>query len=279
MSPSRHRHLTSSRMATQSLRSICSIFYRQSPKKKEAHSFRTDNRVFGDWATSAVEDVPPPYTDSPESNNHLHDEKHSSPPPFPSPRLQICPHESLSFENLQKATNFRAATNRCDPIDALTLSCHDHRSHFEPASKNARNVCTSSPGLLVGSGTYASEDAKDDSHTPGVVLCFHWDLGFLDGIRGQVETALEFQHFLGADGIWLCPHKQISDSDVINAIFSFVKRPSGRNVITSCGCCDSVITILTRTEGGDETCRVTTKRYLGALEKPDDPTWLAQCGV
>ncbi|CAD6593143.1 MAG: hypothetical protein ASARMPREDX12_006864 [Alectoria sarmentosa] len=262
-------------MPSRFLRNIRSVFHRQPTKKEEAPSFRSTNCVFDDWATSAVEDLPPPYTDSPESETHFQDKKHFTLPPFASPCLQICPHETLSFEALQKTATSLGIGNTSETIDALTLSCHEHRSQ----SDGAKNVCTSSPGLLRGFGTYSSQGNNDPVHSRSVLLSFHWDLEFLDGVRGQVDTAAELQHFLGADGIWLCPHKRISDSDVINAIYGFVKWPSGSEVRTSCDCCDTDIKILARKEGDDEMCRVTTKRYLGAVEKPDDPQWLAQCGV
>lgn len=268
----------SSTMASRFLNRICSIFYRQPTKNEEAHSFHTINSVFGDWTTSAIEDLPP-YTDSLESKTHFQIENNDPPPPFSDPRLQICPHETLSFEALQTTANSLATRSTGKTIDALTLGCHEHRSQVDPIAKSAKHVCTSSPGLLRGSGTYTLEDSKDPAHTPDVVLSFHWDLGFLSGVRGQVETAAELQEFLGADGIWLCPHKRISDSDVVNAIYGFVKRSSRREVITECDRCDTEIQISARMDGDDETCRVTTKRYLGTVEKADDPLWLAQCGV
>ena len=279
MAPKCRPFQVSSNMATKVFQKILSIFYPLPTKKEKPHSSRTINRVFGDWATSAVEDLPPPYTDSPESKSHSQNEKLPSPPPFVCPRLQICPHEILSFEDVQRVAHSLTTRNADETIDALTQSCHEHRSQFDPAVKEPKSVCVSSPGLLRGFGTYASEDSKDPAHAPGVALHFHWDLGFLDSIRGQVESAAELRHFLAADGIRLCPHKNISDPDVANAIFAFAKGQSEQEVITGCECCDTEIKVYERMEGDAQTCRVTTKRYLGRVEKPDDPVWLAQCGV
>ena len=159
------------------------------------------------------------------------------------------------------------------------MSCHEHRSHLDPATGGTKTVCVSSPGLLKGSGMYVPEDVKVPSHSPSVVLCFDWDLGLLDGIISQIENPAELQHFLGAEGIPLCSHKTLSDSDVINAIFGSVKRPSSQDVITSCDRCETEIKISAKNEGDDQTCHVTTRRYLGTVEKPDDPVWLAQCSV
>ena len=266
-------------MASHLFRKMFSLFYKQPTTKGEPYSVSTINGVFGDWATSTVDDLPPPYADSPENKTYFQDEKCSPPPPFASPRLQCCPHETLSFEGLQEIASSLAIKNTGETIDALTPSYHEHRSRFDPTAKDAKHICESSPSLLKCSGTYALEGSKGPSHTPSVVLCFHWDLAFIHGIRGQVESAAELQYFLGADGISLCPHKQISDSDVINAVYGFVKRPSGREIFTSCDCCDTEINICTRMEGDDETCRVTTTRYLGRAERANDPRWLAQCGV
>ena len=262
------------------IRHLCSIFYRHSAKKKKSHSSRTVNRVFGHWATSTADDVPPPYTDSPETKTYSQDEKHSPPPQFTSPRLQLCSHESLSFEELQKIATSLAINSTDQPVNALTPNCHAHRSQSTPATVNSNSVCcVSSPGLLRGSGTYALEDRKDPSHDPSVILGFHWDLGYLDGIRSQVQTAAELQLFMAADAIRLCPHKWICDSDVVNAIYAFVQKPSRCEVTTGCDHCNTKIKVSVKMEGSDETCRVTTQRYLGTAEKPNDPMWLAQCGV
>ena len=279
MTPTQNPSLTSSKMLSQILRNICSIFRSQPTKKKQAHSFRTVNRVFGKWATSAVEDLPPPYSDLPESKTHFEDESCSPPPPFVEPRFQICPHETLSFEDLQKATSPLTIPKGGGTTDALNTNCREHRSQFDLVAQETRLLCISSPGLLRGSGAFSYESGKDPSHTPYAVLHFHWDLGALDGIRAQVETAAELRQYLGADAIRLCPHKLISDSDVINAIFGFVKSSSEMEVSTSCDYCDTRIDILRRVEGCDETCRVTTRRCLGTMKKSDDPTWLTQCGV
>ena len=162
--------------------------------------------------------------------------------------------------------------NRTDKIDALTTNCHEHRSHMDPVTRQIKTVCVSSPGLLRGFGTYALEDGR-------IVLCFNWDLGSLDGIRGQIKTATELQHFLRVERIQLCAHKHISDSDVINAIFGFVKTPVIQNVITCCDGCGTLIKVFASMEGDDQMCRVMTKRDLGTMEKPDDLAWLVQCNV
>ncbi|KAF6229474.1 hypothetical protein HO173_011514 [Letharia columbiana] len=266
-------------MASQFFKMMRSLFYQQSTKQEKANSFHTINGVFGDWATSAVEDVPPPYTESPEGKTHFQDEKDILPPPFAGPCLQICPHEALSFEDLKNTISSTAMKNHGEIVDALTLGCHEPRSQFDLAAVDPKHVCVSSPSSLRGFGTYASHVGKEPARAPGIMLSFQWDLGWLDGVRAQVETAAELQQFLNADGIWLCPHKRINDSDIVNAIYGFVKRPLGREVLTGCDSCDTEITILARREGNDETCRVTTRRYLGAVETPDDPIWLAQCGV
>ncbi len=269
---------TRNSMASQLFRKICSLFYQKSSRVEESKSFRTIDHVFGDWAT-ATEDLPPPYTDSPKSKTRFHDEKYSPPPTFTVPQIQICPHETSSYEGLQKKASAFASMSTGDTIDALTLGYHEHNGQPDSTSQNARHICVSSPSSLRGCGTYTSASGKDPSHTPGVMLCFRWELGLLDGVRAQIETAAELQRSLHANGIWLCPHKQISDSDVVNAIYGFLKKPSGRKVTTGCDRCDTDIKIYTRMEGGDQTCRVMTKRYLGLLEKADDPIWLAQCSV
>ena len=266
-------------MLSQLLKRIRFLFYQQPKEKREAHTFHTINGVFRDWATSTVEDIPPPYTDALESKTVFVDTKRYLPPPVADPCLRICPHETVSFEGLQKIANALAISNTGATIDALTPACHKHCGQSGPDAKNAKSVCASSPGLLRGFGTYTSEGSKDPSQTPVVILCFNWDLGILDGIRAQVETAAELQYFLSAQGVWLCPHKRISDSDIVNAIYGFVKRQRRRKVVTGCDRCNTEIKILTKMEGDDETIRVTTKRYLGTAAKANDSLWLSQCSV
>lgn len=263
-------------MATRYFHKILSLFHRQPNKGEDARSFRTVNGVFGDWTKTAMEDVPPPYTDSPESQAYSSDKQYLPPPPFEAPCLQICPHETTSFEDLQQVVSSLAIKYTDETIDALTTNCHEHCSQLDPATGKTKTVCISSPGLLRASGTYALEDGKDSSNNPSVVLCFDWNLGLLDSIRCQVETATELQQFLGAKGNPLCPHKQMCDPDVITAIFGFVKRPSSQNVSIGCDQCETEINVLAKMEGDDQVCYVTTKRYLGPVGKPDDPFWLAQ---
>ena len=266
-------------MASLLFKKMCSLFHQQPTKKKEALSFRTIDSVFSNWARSIVEDLPPPYTYSPESKTCFQAEKHSPPPPFECSHLPLCPHETLSFEALQRIAKTLAISETGDSINALTPSCNEHRIQVDPTANGAKHVCVSSPSLLQGFGTYGSEGGNGLSPTPSVVLHFHWDLGCLDSLRAQVETAAELQHFLAADGVWLCPHKGISDSDIVNALYGFVKRSSGREVITGCDHCDTEIKVSARLGRDDETCRVTTKRHLGTAEKANDTQWLAQCGV
>ena len=263
-------------MAARYFHKLLSLFYRQPNKLEDAHSFRTVNRVFGDWTTTAVEDVPPPYSDSPESQAYSLDKEHLPPPPFKRPCLPICPHETISFEDLQKVLSSLAIKPSNETIDALTANYQEHCSQQDPATRKTKTVCISSLGLVTGYGTYSLKDDKDSSQNPSVALCFDWNLGLLDSIRCQVETAAELQQFLGAEGIPLCQHKELSDSDVINAIFTFVKRPSSQDVITGCDQCETEIKVMARMERDDQVCCVTTKRYLGLVEKPDDPSWLAQ---
>ena len=255
---------------------ILSFFYRQHDKREDN---RTVNGVFGDWITSYVEDVPPPYTVSEGGKVHYPVIEYLSPPPLEAPCIRICPHETMSFEDLQQVVKALATKHINEPIDALTMSCHEHRNHLDPGTNKNKIVCTSSPGLLTGSGTFALENGKNNSHSPGVLLCFDWDLGLLDALRCQVESAVELKHLLSADAILLCPHKQMSDSEIINAIFGFLKTPSSRDSISRCEGCDTEIKVMIRLDGDDQICHVTTNRYLGTVEEPDDPVWLAQCSI
>ena len=122
MSPNCHPFSKSSNMATQFFHKILSVFHRQPTKRENQHSFRTVNRVFGDWATSTREDLPPPYTDSTKGKTHFQHMRYSPPPPFVCPRLQICPHEMQSLEDLQKIVNPLTIGNTNETIDATIIN-------------------------------------------------------------------------------------------------------------------------------------------------------------
>ena len=271
MSSKGHSLQNPSNMATRYVHKLLSLFHRQPHKKEDVHSFRTVNGVFGDWTASPMEDVPPPYAN---------DEEYLPPPPFETPCLPICPHETISFEDLRQVVNSLAIKPTNGSINALRTSCHGHSKKPDPATGESKPICIS-PGLLTGSGTYALVDGEGSSRTSSVVLCFEWDLGLLEGARSQVETAAELQHYLDAESIPLCAHKQMSDPDVIHAIFGFVKRhwSQDQDVVTGCDRCGTEIKVIVRMEEDYQICCVKTKTYLGTMEEPNDPLWLAHCSV
>ena len=269
-----------SRMASRFLRRLVSLFHQQRTKEKETDSISTNDGVFGDLKTSAVYDLPPPYHDLVEEKAPILEEKHlASAPPAVSPNLRICPHQTVSFDGLRKTCTSAAIKNTSKNIDALELHCPEHRCQCTPGAGDTKGICISSRCLLRGFGSFSHENADLSGRTPELVLSFDWDIGSLKGIRCQVETAAELQQFLGMDAIWLCPHKRISDCDIVNALYGFLNSHSEREISTHCDCCETEITIVAAKEGNDETSRVTTKRVLGTMERPDDPVWLAQCGV
>ena len=265
-----------SRMASRFLRRLVSLFHRQRTKEKETGSVSTNDGVFGDLATPAVYDIPPPYHDLAEEHVPILEKKY----PASAQHLRICPHQAVSFEGLKKKCTSTAIQNTSSKsIDALELRCQEHRCQSSPAAGDTKGICLSSHCFLRGSGTFSFENVGISGRTTDLVLSFEWAIESLDGIRCQVETAAELQQFLSMDGISLCPHKRINDSDIVNALYGFLNRNSGRHISTRCDCCDTKIKIVATQEGNDETCRVTTQRFLGTMEKPDDPVWLAQCGV
>ena len=269
-----------SRMASRFLKKFVSLFHQQRTKEIETDSVSKNEGVFGDLATSAVYDIPPPYHDLAEEKAPILEEKYpASIPPTVSPSFRICPHQAVSFDSLKRKCTSTAITNTSKSVNALELLCQQHRCQFIPGAGDTKSICISSRCSLRGFGTFSHENAGLSGRTPDLVFSFNWDVGSLDGIRCQVETAAELQQFLSMDDIWLCPHKRINDSDIVNALYGFLNKNSGREISTSCDCCETKITIVATKEGNNETCRVTTKRFLGTMEKPDDPVWLAQCGV
>ena len=181
----------------------------------------------------------------------------------------------MSYDGLKQKITSAAIKN----ADTLTLHCQEHHCQSNSAPGDTEITCISSRGFLRGFGAFSHESVGLSGRTPELILSLDWDLGSLDSIRCQVETVAELQQFLSTDDIWLCPHKRINDSDVVNALYGFLNRNSGREISTGCDCCDTRIKVIATKKWNDETCRVTTKRFLGTMEKPEDPVWLAQCGV
>lgn len=238
---------------------------------------------------SVFEDPPPPYTDHIGSFPCRTDEK-------PSwlrrsePRVSLCPHETVSFEQLQQVLASFKRETRGKSLDALACTPNStaHHTHCVNATaKEGRTVCTTSPSSLKGSGSYTYQSSEDPATTSSLKLSFSWDLGSMAGIRFQCGSLSELQHFLSADGIWLCPHRQLSDPSIVRSIWEIIypsEMSAGpidrhRAAEIACGCqsCDTKVRISTTQEGYDEALRVSTERWLGSGESRNDAAWLAQC--
>ena len=239
--------------------------------------------------TSIANDSPPPYMDA-EGGKPFASEKcllpHNS-----ENYVQICPHETLSFDRLQRIANLPNFKSNGKKIDVLTpASDHHHRGH-DKDTKEPQDSCKplgydlkTFIGSLKGFGTYSWKAA---GHNPGLVLSFHWEMRCLDSCKVKSDSSTELMAFLEQTNIQLCPHKKLSDVDIVNGIYGII-NPLGKpidpidryltkEVSNDCEHCGTKITVYRRKGGAGKTCRVDTKRFLGKAKERGDSAWQNQC--
>ncbi len=277
-------------MAFQLFEKLLSFFRKPSKGKKKPALSSKKQKFWSNSTDTTVNDLPPPYTDAP--NTAFNTEKLSVRNPSSS-FVQICPHETLSFERLATIADLPNIKTNGKKIDALRPDPDQHHRGHDKDTKEPQDSCKplgykvdSYIGSLKGFGTYRW---KKDAHVPGIVLSYHWEMRCLvpDKVKGSSST--ELQEFLEKTNIQLCPHKNISDMEIVNVIYGIV-NPNGKpadpidrylakEVGHDCGICGTKIKVYKRKDGKDKTCRVDTKRYLGKGESAGDINWLAQCAV
>ena len=277
-------------MAFPILEKIISLFHKRTKERERS-------KPALDASMKSVEnhELPPPYSPG-HTSPGLHKEK-SQATQDSDGVVQICPHETLSFDRIQRLTNLPNFKLNGKKIDALTpTSEHHHRGH-DKDTKEAQDSCkplgyniSTASGYsdivasLKGFGTYVW---KSSGPVPGILLSFHWEMRCLDSGKVKCDSPTELQAFLKKTKIQLCPHKNISDIDVVNGIYGIVNplgkpidpidRYMAKEVGYDCERCGTRIKVYKRKNGSERTCRVDTKRFLGKAEAKEDSVWLAQC--
>ena len=253
-------------------------------------------------ALQAIKDVPPPYSElsrvtiGDASGISTNGSDRSTSYSDPDSWVQICPHEILTSERFQRILNLPKFKDGDDKIDALspTSSCH-HRGH-DKATKECQDSCkpldiAQHPGFvakLKGFGSYAYKASPPAKYVPGLVLSFHWEMKCLDSSDVEYDSTMELQQFLEQTRIWLCPHKKISDMDIVNRIHPII-NPNGKPADPidrylakgerlDCEHCTTSIRVYRRTGGiQGKTCRVDTTRCLGTGLERGYSIWRDQC--
>lgn len=277
-------------MAFLVLEKILSLFHRRTKEKENKKPTPNISRNFAE-----SHELPPPYSPGHISPS-LQKEKSQATQDLAGV-VQICPHETLSFERLQRITNLPNFKQNGKKIDALTpTSEHHHRGHDKDTNE-AQDSCkplgydvSNTSGYadfmasLKGFGTYIW---KSSGPVPGILLSFHWEMRCVDTTKVKCRSPNELQAFLEKTEIQLCAHKKISDMDVVNGIYGIVNplgkpvdpidRYMTKEVGYDCEKCGTRIKVYKRKNGSERTCRVDTKRFLGKAEQNEDPVWRAQC--
>jgi len=287
-------------MAFECIRNLFCIF-RQPPQHLNAPNA---------WALSESEKIllsvqrrhiyePLPFGDSPPSYASLtprNTEASSAPcrSSTPSKGLQICPHEFMSFDRLQRIAtlpHFQAPGKYLSPLTSGSeMHCRGIGSspHFEGDLALCKPL-----GLLSDFEmfNYLNGCVKISHHVSqagarsGLMLSAYWEIGFNRETGRKCYSPEALQNFLKGADIWLCEHKALVDAGVIDILFGMVNssgkladpvdRYIAQEVGINCDRCDSKI----RLEKRQNSCLVHVERFLGKAELSDDPFWVAQCGA
>ena len=199
--------------------------------------------------------------------------------------VQICPHETLSFERMKRIVCLPHFKYSRDKIGALTkIPGHHHVSSAEGTYR-----CTPYPkafGSLKAKGFYKYQLGYEGSYD-GLVLCVDWTMNFdkhMDLAGGCVS---DLQRFLDPLDIQLCRHTKIGDARIASKLYGFCNpsRAAGDPVeayeevhrsrrTDRCTRCHT--TFETYKEG--KSCHILVKRYLGKGTSAYESRWLAQSG-
>ncbi|KAL2042793.1 hypothetical protein N7G274_004552 [Stereocaulon virgatum] len=268
-------------MAFGILDKILSFLHKGSRDTKKVDSVpSTEKTSLGLSKTSIANDSPPPYMDVEGMTPH-NSERH----------VQICPHEVLSFDRQQRIANLPNFKSNGKKIDALTSASDLHHRGHDKDTKEPQDSCKplgcdlkAFIGSLKGFGTYSW---KATGPNPGLVLSFHWEMRCLEDCKVKSDSSTELVAFLEQTNIQLCPHKKLSDVDIVNRIYGIINplgkpidpidRYLAKEVGNDCEHCGTKIKVYRRKEGVDKTCRVDTTRFLGKAKERGDSAWQNQC--
>lgn len=194
--------------------------------------------------------------------------------------VQICPHESLSFERMKRTIHLPGLKFTGDRVSALT----NNPNHMSPVAGIV--LCKPFPKSFssLKADSYYKYQWGVAGDYDGLTLCVCWTMSFDDhmSIAGSVS---DMRTFLDKLDIHLCPHTKMSHlaanlrrlcnpcSPAQGPVVAYEEDQSSR-MIDRCRGCHS--TFQTYKEGS--TCHILVKRYLGKGDSAYEKRWLAQCG-
>ena len=246
--------------------------------------------VHGDSYSIKGDKSPPRYTSAPDAV--ATDNKTSTTSPAFQRCLRICPHETMSFERLQriaKLPNFHRPEKK---IDGLTCKFQQHmRGHLDREEGDSTNCQPIRNRQDQGPLTRVSGFAHICYSSPDkcLYLLFSWVLWCRLGTPQKCDSVETLRSYLAPANIWLCKHKQIVDRDILDLIYEILNPcgkladPINRYVAEETGIeCDRCDTNIHVVKGighssVESRCQVIVTRSLGKGESAEDPIWLEQC--
>lgn len=145
----------------------------------------------------------PKLSSAEEKSHHRRDMKTSC--------VQICPHETLSFERMKRIAHLPHFKDSGDNIDAFTKS----PAPYHLSTMAGTHLCKPHPNdfsSLKSSGFYKYQRGDEGSYD-GLMLCVCWTMSLAD-TRDFAGSISGFQRFLDTLDIRLCQHTKMSDSKI-----------------------------------------------------------------
>ena len=201
--------------------------------------------------------------------------------------VQICPHETLSFERMKRIVNLPNFKPRGrDKIGAFTKA----PSLYHVPSSAGNYCCKPYPkdfSSLKAKGYYKYQLGWEIDYS-GLILCVDWSMN-LDEHKDFTGSVSVLQKFLNVLDIHLCHHITMGDSTIAAELFRFCNpsRVEGDPVEAyeeahrgrsahRCTNCHTIFETYQEEEG--EACHILVKKYLGHGTSIYEGQWLAQCG-
>ena len=200
--------------------------------------------------------------------------------------VQICPHETLSFERVKRIMNlpnFQREWPRAKVGAFTSVPGHHHvlSEEGDLVCKPYRDTFKS----LEARGYYRYVESHCGT-TDGFMLCVDWTME-VDHLMDTITDSLtDLQSFLDTLDINLCQHVKLGDCRITTKLYNFcneyrpiqdpVEAYIGRRIGDQMECRKCYTTFDIREEG--DVFRITVKRYMGLGFSAYDHRWLIQCG-
>lgn len=237
-------------------------------------------------------DPPPPYAAKTSTSNETTPAPTQTQPTSKQqalPSIQICPHETLSFERAQRIVNLKGFKTSYQPLDALTL-CTGHEDRQFIGNHRLCRPSSRIQHSIEGHGSYKYTNSSAENFGTGLELKFEWTLRF-GNVRSSQQGVSEesIRDLLVNSEVMLCPHLSIASNGVVKAIRGILDPKSDPidpieaweaggspgTVREKCEHCSTKVKIVALI---DNHVKIETKRYLGKCKSPTQEAWLAQCG-